>query len=82
MALKNMIKEFADYLGDQESVLDRDYSRAARQIELTWGHAEFYRCLEKLQVVEKGWNRAGFPFEVILEFDKLKEIHEHLYPQR
>ena len=81
MALKSTIREFAAYLGDQESVLDRDYSRVADQLELMWGHAEFYRCLEKLLVMEKGQNRAGFPFEAILEFDKLKEIHECLYPQ-
>ncbi|WP_292968231.1 hypothetical protein [Nitrosomonas sp.] len=71
MTLKNMIKEFAAYLGGRESVLDRDYARIAEQIKLMWGHAEFYCYLEKLLVVEKGRGRSGFPFEVILEFDKL-----------
>ena len=54
MTLKRTIKEFATYLGDRESILDRDYPRVAGQIELLWGYVEFYRYLEKLLITEKG----------------------------
>lgn len=81
MTLKHTIKEFATYLGDQESILDRDYPRVAGQIALLWGYVEFYRYLEKLLITEKGRHRSGFPFEAVLELDKLKEIHERLYPR-
>ncbi len=79
MALKNTIKEFSVFLGDRESILDKDYARIAGQIELLWGYEEFYRYLERLLVVEKERDRDGFPLEVILELDKLREIHERLF---
>lgn len=82
MTLKNTIREFAVFLGDRESVLDRDYSRVTDQIKLLWGYAEFSLYLEKLLVTEKGRDRAGFPFEVIQELDKLKEIHERRFPHK
>lgn len=81
MTLKHTIKEFATYLDSRESILDRDYPRVAGQIELLWGYVEFYRYLEKLLITEKGRDRSGFPFEAVLELDKLKEIHERLYPR-
>jgi hypothetical protein len=77
MTLKNTIKEFADFIGDRESILDRDYPRIANQIALLWGYIELSLYLEKLLIVEKGRNRAGFSFEVIQELDKLKDIHEY-----
>lgn len=58
MALKNTIKEFSVFLGDRESILDRDYARIAGQIELLWGYEEFYRYLERLLVVEKERDRG------------------------
>ncbi len=81
MTLKYTIKEFATYLSDRESILDRDYPRIASQIKLLWGYAEFYRYLEKLLITEKERNRSGFSFEAVLELDKLKEIHDRLYPR-
>lgn len=75
MPLKNTIKEFAAFMGEQESVLDRDYPRVADQIMLLWGYAELALYLDKLLVIEKGRSRTGFSFEAIQELDKLKEIH-------
>lgn len=80
MTLKNTIEEFSASLGDQESVLDRDYPRIAEQIQLLWGYPEFYRYLERLLVMEKERERGGFPLEVMLELSQLQEIHEHLFP--
>lgn len=82
MTLKSTIKEFATFLGNQESILDRDYPRVVDQIRLLWGYAEFSLYLEKLLVTEKGRDRGGFSFEVILELDKLKEIHERRFPRK
>lgn len=80
MTLKSTIKEFSAFLGSRESILDRDYARIADQIKLLWGYAELSLYLEKLLVIEKGRGRAGFSFEVMLELDKLKEIHERRFP--
>ncbi|ABI58523.1 hypothetical protein [Nitrosomonas eutropha] len=82
MTLKSTIKEFAAFLGNQESILDRDYPRVVDQSRLLWGYAEFSLYLEKLLVTEKGRDRGGFSFEVILELDKLKEIHERRFPRK
>ncbi len=81
MTLKSTIKEFAAFLGDRESILDNNFSRIAGQLELLWGYQEFYLYLDKLIITEKERSRAGFPFEVIQELDKLKEIHERLCPR-
>ncbi len=81
MTLKSTIKEFAAFLGDRESILDNNFSRIAGQLELLWGYQEFYLYLDKLVITEKERSRAGFPFEVIQELDKLKEIHERLCPR-
>ncbi|WP_292977326.1 hypothetical protein [Nitrosomonas sp.] len=82
MTLKSTIGEFAVFLGNRESVLDKDYARVADQIKLLWGYAEFSLYLKKLLVTEKGRDRAGFPFEVIQELDKLREIHERRFPSK
>ena len=82
MTLKNTIKEFGISLGDQECVLDRDYTRIAEQIKLLWGYPEFYRYLERLLVTEKERERGGFPLKVIQELGRLQEIHEYLFPDK
>lgn len=79
MALKNSIKEFADFLGDQASVLDQSYPRIADKVELLWGHNEIYLYLDQMMVVEKGRERSGFPFTVMKEFQVLREIHVRLH---
>lgn len=79
MALKNSIKEFAAFLGDQESVLDHSYPRIAAKIELLWRHNEVYLYLDQMMVVEKGRERSGFPLAVMKEFQALREIHARLY---
>ncbi|MDT8363417.1 MAG: hypothetical protein RQ714_02040 [Nitrosomonas sp.] len=79
MALKNSIKEFADFLGDRESLLDQSYPRIAEKIELLWRHNEVYLYLDQIMVVEKGRERSGFPLEVMKEFQVLREIHAKLY---
>jgi len=81
MTPKSTIKEFAVFLGDRESIPDNSFSRVAAQLELLWGYQKFYLYLNKLIIAEKERSRAGFPFEAIQEFDKLKEIHERLYPR-
>lgn len=80
MSLKNSIKEFKVYLGDKESLLDKDYKRVAEMIQLHWGYKEFYQFIQKLLVVEKDQNRQGFPLEVLKEIYMLQEIHEKVFP--
>jgi len=79
MALKKSIKEFADFLGDQESILDHSYPRIAQKIELLWRYNEIYLYLDQMMVVEKGRERSGFPLAVMKEFQALREIHVRLY---
>ncbi len=79
MALKNSIKEFAAFLGDQESILDQSYPRIAEKIELLWHHNEIYLYLDQMMVVEKGRERGGFPLEVMKEIQVLREIHVRLH---
>ena len=45
MALKNTIKEFQAYLGDNESLIDKNYKNIAKKILLLWGYPEFYAPL-------------------------------------
>ena len=80
MALKTLIKEFSIYLGEKESLLDRDYKHVAERIELHWGYDEFYPFIEKLLVDTRDRKRAGFPIVVALEITELHRIHEQLYP--
>lgn len=80
MSLKNSIKEFKAYLGDNESLLDVSFPRISEMIELHWGYKELYLYINKLLVVDKDRNRAGFPLEVIQEIYTLQEIHEKLFP--
>lgn len=81
MTLKNTIEEFRSYLGENESHLDKYHKNTAEKIKLHWGYEEFYEYMEKLVIVEKGRNRNGFSYPVILEINKLREIHEHLFPK-
>lgn len=80
MSLKNSIKEFKVYLGDSESLLDKNYPSIVEMIKLHWGYKEIYLYISKLLIVEKERNRKGFPAEVIEEIYKLQEIHEKLFP--
>ncbi len=80
MSLKNSIKEFKAYLGDKESIIDKEYQRIAETIQLHWGYNEIYSYLNKLLVVEKDRNRNGFPLEVLQEIYVLQQIHEKLFP--
>lgn len=81
MTLKNTIKEFQTYLGDHESLIDKNHKNIAGKILLLWGYPEFYELMEQLLVVEKDRKRNGFSLEVIMEFNELLEIHEHKFPE-
>ncbi len=80
MSLKKSINEFGVYLGDKESLLEKNYSRIAEMIQLHWGYQEIYQYINKLLVVDKDRNRQGFPVQVLQEIYKLQEIHEKLFP--
>ncbi|ALQ52271.1 hypothetical protein [Nitrosomonas ureae] len=80
MSLKKSINEFGDYLGDKESLLEKNYPRIAEIIQLHWGYKEIYQYINKLLVVDKDRNRQGFPAQVLQEIYKLQEIHEKLFP--
>ena len=81
MTLKNTIKEFQTYLGDSESLIDKNHKNIAGKILLLWGYPEFYQLMEQLLVVEKDRTRSGFSLDVILEFNELLEIHEQKFPK-
>jgi len=81
MTLKNTIKEFQAYLGDNESIIDKNHKNIAGKILLLWGYPEFYELMEQLLVVEKDRQRAGFSLDVIMEFNELLEIHQHKFPK-
>ncbi|WP_295623261.1 hypothetical protein [uncultured Nitrosomonas sp.] len=80
MSLKRSIKEFGAYLGDKESLLDKNHPRIAEMIILHWGYKEIYQYINKLLIVDKDRDRQGFPVEVLQEIYKLQEIHEKLFP--
>lgn len=80
MSLKKSINEFGDYLGDKESLLEKNYPRIAEIIQLHWGYKEIYQYISKLLVVDKNRDRQGFPVQVLQEIYKLQEIHEKLFP--
>ena len=80
MSLKNMIEEFKSYLGNKESLLDKNYQRTADAIKLHWGYKEFYPFINKLLIIEKGTSRQGYPLKVLEEIYKLQEIHEKSFP--
>jgi len=80
MSLKKSINEFEDYLGDKESLLEKNYPRIAEIIQLHWGYKEIYQYINKLLVVDKNRDRQGFPVQVLQEIYKLQEIHEKLFP--
>ena len=81
MTLKNTINEFQAYLGDNESLIDKNHQNIAGKILLLWGYPEFYELMEQLFVVEKDRQRAGFSLDVIMEFNELLEIHQHKFPK-
>ncbi len=76
------IKEFSTYLGDNESLLDRDYKHVAEKIALHWGYEEFYAFVGKLSSHNRTQSRNGLPFEVIQELNELSEIHDRLFPEK
>jgi len=80
MSLKRSINEFGAYLGDKESLLEKNYPRIAEMIQLHWGYKEIYQYINKLLVVDKDRDRQGFPVQVLQEIYKLQEIHERLFP--
>ena len=82
MTLKSTIVEFDAYLGDKESILDKNYHRIAEQIKLLWGYDEFFKFVEKLILVEKERDRSGFPYEVVLELNALQDIHRKKFPNQ
>lgn len=80
MTLKKSIKEFAVLLGENESILDRDFKRIAEKIELHWGYDEFYPFMSKLIVNDYDRDREGFSRAVMQELYNLTEIHDRLFP--
>ncbi|SER22565.1 hypothetical protein SAMN05421690_101349 [Nitrosomonas sp. Nm51] len=82
MALKTFIKEFGAFLGEKESLLDKNYQHVAEKIELHWGYDEFYPFIEKLLVDRRDQRRSGFPIEAAMEISALHSIHERLYPPK
>ena len=82
MILKKLIKEFGTYLGDNESLLDRDYKHVAEKIALHWGYEEFYSLINNLMMNDKGRDRDGFPLEVMQEIQELSYIHDRLFPDK
>jgi hypothetical protein len=74
------IREFSALLGKGESELERNHPRIVEQIKLLWSYDEFYLYLNHLSIVEKECTRQGFSPEVILELDKLREIHAKQFP--
>ena len=80
MSLKKSIKEFGVYLGDKESLLEKNYPRVAEMIILHWGYQEIYQYINKLLVVERDRDRQGFSVEALQEIYKLQELHEKLFP--
>ncbi|MCH9638997.1 MAG: hypothetical protein K0U40_05845 [Betaproteobacteria bacterium] len=80
MTLKKSIKEFGTLLGENESLLDRDFKRIAEKIELHWGYEEFYPFMNKLFVNDFDRDRAGFSPAVMQELYDLTEIHDQLFP--
>lgn len=82
MTLKSTIAEFGAYLGERESLLDKNYQRIVEQIKLLWGYDEFFKYIEKLVLVEKERSRGGFPYEVILELNILQDIHRKNFTKK
>jgi len=82
MTLKNSIKEFNAHLGQQESVIDKNFQHVADKILLHWGYEEFHPFMKKLLVSEKDRSRNGFPLEVMNELFELIEIHNRVYPDK
>jgi hypothetical protein len=80
MALKKLIKEFSVFLGEKESLLDRDFKRIAEKIELHWSYEEFYPFMNKLLVNDYDHKSEGFPPAVMQELYDLTEIHDRLFP--
>ncbi|PSJ17308.1 hypothetical protein [Nitrosomonas supralitoralis] len=80
MSLKNSINDFGTFLGDKESLLDKNYPRIAEMLKLHWGYIEIYQYINKLLIVDKDRNRQGFPVEALQEIYILQEIHEKLFP--
>lgn len=81
MTLKSTIKEFQGYLGDNESLIDKNHKNIAGKILLLWGYPEFFELMEQLLIVERDRKRTGFSLDVIMEFNELLEIHEHKFPK-
>lgn len=81
MLLKNCIKEFGNYLGSKECLLDKNFPRIAEKFILHWGYPEFYQYINKLLVVDKDRNRQGFGLDALKEIYALQMIHEKLFPE-
>ena len=82
MTLRTQIKEFNNYLKNNESILDRDFKHVADKIQLHWGYPEFYPFINQLFVTGSERKRGGFPPEVMQEIYALHDIHSKLYPQK
>ena len=82
MTLKESIKEFRLYLGNNESFIDLNHSHLAEKILIHWGFQEFYPFINKLVVVDDDRERNGFSPNVITELHELSEIHERLFPKK
>ena len=79
MALKESIKEFKSYLGDNDSFIDLNHKHLGEKILLHWGYEDVHLFIDHLFIDDKIKNR--FSIEVIRELDVLSEIHERLFPR-
>jgi hypothetical protein len=55
-------------------IIEREYPRVAKAIEMTWGHRELDDYLQKLIISDRG-GRDGFPQQVLAALMKLSKQH-------
>ena len=65
------------YFAKDEFGLDA-FPHIVENLKTFWGYEEFYGYVNNLLVTDR--DRVGFPVNVILELDKVVEVHRALFP--
>ena len=71
--IKDLVPEIND------SLLERFYPHIAKNIIDFWGTTYFNDYIERLSVNDRGL-REGFPFRVLMELQKILEVHNDKFP--
>lgn len=75
-----MKKYFEEVVPQMNLSIEKNFPHIFKNLSIFWGSSIFNDYVDTLVSVERK-ERQGFPFEVLMELQKIVDKHEEEYPQ-